>query len=1212
MQTLRQSLVVSELPRLTILYGTQTGTCEGFAKIVFSFAKARGFDKVTLCRMDQYDTSKLHDEDVVILMTSTFYNGEFPDNALALWKFLDMSEEATSRAKGKSLSNVRFAVFGLGNKKNAENFNRAARNLDARMADLGATRLLPLGLGDEYDPNGHESAFRPWIKALWSSLGVSSARMGLPVRARVEQVTGPQATQGAVTGATCPPDYKTVRIVSNELLTPPGYDREVHVVTFEGAGPYSLLDHILIQPQNPIDLVRRCAARLRLDLDQVVRVSGESVDVPPLVSVRALLEHYVDIGNVANRTFLEGMAAMATDRKQAEELDSLASDMLPGNQYAKISQKDIFSVVDALERFPSVPVTLSHLVSNVPTVVPRYYSICSSPLVAPSRPQVCFVLDTWTSPISGRVFKGLASNHLANLPPGSHVFGKISKGVLVLPEDPATPLVGVALGSGIGVLRGIVSDREAKRRGGGAVSKVLLYYGIRHRDKDYVFKDDLERWQRDGLVDVVLSCSHDQKEFITPATRVLEDVSRVARVFDDGGTYVYCGLGGSVPGIIEDAVRDALCEHRHVSDYIASEYVTQLKGKDRFLVEAYLKDADVENWLKEVSIRKGGRAEVEEAVPVAAQNANAKMFCFQCEQTFLGKGCTTVGVCGKSPELSAMMDLLVHRLKVLSWFLHHTRLVQVRIAADATLQGVDKSVLEEDAEANRFSLEGMFATLTNVNFDTARFVGYNTRVKELTRRAKGRYEEACRAVGEKPKVCPVAVEVNGETEGMGAQDMEDLFVRKGREVGVLGRFKSTKNDALVGLQEMLVYGLKGVCAYADHAYMFKYENAKIYEFLHEALAFLLGREARDVDKVLGMLMRCGECNLTTMDLLHNANATLGTQSPTQVPIKPVAGKCILVSGHDLMLLEQLVQQCSGKAVNVYTHGEMLPAHGYPKLRAYNNLVAHFGVGWQRQGVEFPHFPGSILMTTNCLTPPKDDYRGRLFTAGAVGWPHIPHVPGTDFAAVINRAMELPGFAETDREFSYGVVTAFPRVGSYSVGFGSETVISVADKVLEAVKKGDITRFYVIGGCDGYEGERSYFTDLARNLPPTSVVLTAGCGKYRVNHLEYATIGDTGIPRLLDMGQCNDSYSAVLIASALSKALNCTVHDLPVSIALSWFEQKAVAVLLSLLSLGLKNIRVGPQLPAFLRPSIVSVLNQKFGLMLVGDPHEDLKNMLAGC
>jgi len=1201
MHALRQSLTIGDLPRLTILYGTQTGTTEGFAKVVYSFAQARGFENVTLCRMDQYDATKLPGEDVVVLMTSTFYNGEFPDNAVGLWKHLSQS----GRPKDY-LSKVRYSVFGLGNKKNAENFNRASKSLDAKMLELGAQQLLPVGLGDEYDPNGHESAFRPWIKSLWTSLGVSAARMGLPKRVRVETC---QSADGAVTGPTCPPEFKHVKVVTNDLLTPAGYDREVRLITLEGTGDYSLLDHVLVQPQNKADVVERCGKRLGLDLSHVVKISGNVHDVPHLVSVRALLQYHLDIAGVATRTLLEGMAAMATNPKEAEELDTLASDMLPGNQYAKISNQDVFSVVDALERFPSVHVELAHLLSNVGAIVPRYYSLCSSPLVSPGRPQICFVLDTYRSPISGRVFQGLCSSFLANLPAGSEIFAKLSKGVLSLPSNTASPLLGVALGSGIGVLRGVLSDRQERKRRGEAVAKMRLYYGIRHHDKDFVFKSELERWAKEGLVDLVLSCSHDQKEFVTPATRIAEDVAGCLKVLEEGGTYVYCGLGGSVPGLIEEAVKDAYCEQYQVSDLGAGESIADLKAQGRFLVEAYSKDSDAENALKDVTLRQHGHSVVDEAVPVAAANANAKMFCFQCEQTFLGKGCTTVGVCGKTPEVAAMQDLLIHRVKVLAFFLHNARVLR-----SSSLPGgdIDPALLAEDVEANRFTLEGLFSTLTNVNFDQSRFVEYMDRVKTLTSRAKKTYEGLCSAKGEKPKICPVAVEVNGETDGLGQRDMEDLFVRKGKDVGVLGRFKSTKNDALVGLQEMLVYGLKGVCAYADHALMFKYEDAKIYEFVHEALAFLLTKDAKDVNNVLGMLMRCGETNLATMALLKSANGTLGDQTPAQVPIRPVPGKCILISGHDLMFLEKLLEQTKNKGVNVYTHGEMLPAHGYPKLRGYPHLVGHFGVGWQRQGVEFPHFPGSILMTTNCLTPPKDDYAGRLFTGGAVGWPNIPHVPGTDFSAVIQRALDLPGFSDSDKEFGYGYVAAFPKVPSYTVGFGAELVISLADKVLDAVKKGDITRFYVIGGCDGYEGERSYFTDLAKSLPPTSVVLTAGCGKYRVNHLQYSTIGDTGIPRLLDLGQCNDSYSAVLIASALAQALGCTVHDLPVSICLSWFEQKAIAVLLSLLSLGLKNIRVGPQLPAFLRPSVVGVLNQKFGLMLVGDPAEDLKGMLAGC
>jgi len=578
------------------------------------------------------------------------------------------------------------------------------------------------------------------------------------------------------------------------------------------------------------------------------------------------------------------------------------------------------------------------------------------------------------------------------------------------------------------------------------------------------------------------------------------------------------------------------------------------------------------------------------------------MFCFQCEQTDKGQGCTTIGVCGKTPEVAALQDLLVFNLKQLSWYAHGLRLL-----------GSSEDPASEYPEANRFTLYAMFSTLTNVNFDSVRMVEEILACKRMSVELRSRYHALCRKLGKSPADCPVPLDpVPSDAASANRKVLEDTWVQQGASVGLLPKFRGADADAqaLVGAQELLVYGLKGVCAYADHALMQHYEDGRIFAFVHEALAFLMTPEARDLGKVLGMALKCGEVNLLTMEILHKANTTYGQQSPHKVPVTPVPGKCILVSGHELTFLEELLKQTEGKGVNVYTHGEMLPAHGYPNLRKYPHLVGHFGLAWQRQAVDFGHFPGAVLMTTNCLTPPKPKYRNKIFTAGAVGWPGIPHLPVNDYSAVIAKALELPGFKPEDKEFSYPPGDGVEKVPSFDVGFGHEVVLSLADKILDAVKSGEITRFYVIGGCDGFEGERNYFTELGKKLPPTSVVLTAGCGKYRINHLDFKTVGSSGIPRLLDLGQCNDSYSAIQIALGLAKALNCGVNDLPLSIVLSWFEQKAVAVLLTLLSLGIRGIRIGPRLPAFIKPPVLKVLSEKFDLKLVDDPDRDLAQMLG--
>ena len=445
----------------------------------------------------------------------------------------------------------------------------------------------------------------------------------------------------------------------------------------------------------------------------------------------------------------------------------------------------------------------------------------------------------------------------------------------------------------------------------------------------------------------------------------------------------------------------------------------------------------------------------------------------------------------------------------------------------------------------------------------------------------------------------------------------DALISLGRSVGVLTRFTEEGTQSASCMAEMLMYGLKGVAAYTDHSLMNGKESPEVYEYMHRALAFLVDPSLwSDLGAGLDLCLECGKINVVSTAMLYNSNATLGVPSPDVVPIKPVPGKCILISGHDLIMTEALLKACTPHGIKVYTHGELLPAHSYPKLREYGVLAGHFGGAWMRQSIEFPHFPGPVLMTTNCLTEPHESYRDTIFTAGAVGWEGVKHL-GDDMSTlnlepIVKAALASKGFTAEDKEFSYPDPVGQKRAATYTVGFGHETILGAAGTIIEEIKKGNITRFFLIGGCDGFEGQRSYYTDLVKNIPKTGVVLTLGCGKFRVNHLaeELGTIGDTGIPRILDMGQCNDSYSAIQVALALAKALDCEVSDLPLTIALSWFEQKAVAVLLSCLHLGLKPLHLGPTLPAFVTPEILDVLVNKFGVQPTGDALADMKKMTA--
>eukprot|EP00331_Platyophrya_macrostoma_P008368 CAMPEP_0176425890 /NCGR_PEP_ID=MMETSP0127-20121128/11636_1 /TAXON_ID=938130 /ORGANISM="Platyophrya macrostoma, Strain WH" /LENGTH=676 /DNA_ID=CAMNT_0017807093 /DNA_START=85 /DNA_END=2115 /DNA_ORIENTATION=+ len=574
---------------------------------------------------------------------------------------------------------------------------------------------------------------------------------------------------------------------------------------------------------------------------------------------------------------------------------------------------------------------------------------------------------------------------------------------------------------------------------------------------------------------------------------------------------------------------------------------------------------------------------------LAARMGDCAMFCMQCEQTSQGRGCNKVGVCGKTPRVAALQDLTINSLKALGFYAHELR----------ELGAVSDKV-------NRFTLYALFSTLTNVNFDEQRFVQILRELQTLTATAKSDYEALCASRGVSAK----APAVSALPEPL---PNVDGLVELGRAVGVLKRFGDATTQSAAGVSEMLVYGIKGIAAYADHSLMNRRELPEIYAFIHKVLAFMTTPDQYDLGKGLALALEAGSINVKTMGLLYESNSTLGVPTPTAVPVKPRPGKAILVSGHDLIILKGLLEATEPLGIDVYTHGEMLPAHSYPLLKKHANLCGHYGGAWMRQGVEFPHFPGPVLMTTNCITEPGETYKARIFTAGAVGWSGVEHIGNTmediRFDAVIRAAQEARGFG-AEKEFGYADPVGMRRPASLTVGFGHETILSVAPTIIEEIKKGNITRFFVVGGCDGYEGERSYYTELVEKLPPTAVVLTVGCGKFRFNHMDLGTIGATGIPRILDMGQCNDSFSVVQVALALAKALNCEVSDLPVSIVLSWFEQKAIAVLLSCLSLGLKPIHIGPALPAFITPEVLQVLVKDFGVTPLGDAADDAKKMCA--
>jgi len=546
------------------------------------------------------------------------------------------------------------------------------------------------------------------------------------------------------------------------------------------------------------------------------------------------------------------------------------------------------------------------------------------------------------------------------------------------------------------------------------------------------------------------------------------------------------------------------------------------------------------------------------------------MFCYQCEQTSQGQGCQTIGVCGKDENTATLQDLLIHALKGVSQYAHRAR--QLGAA---------------DAEIDAFTIEAIFATLTNVNFDADRVAELVYRAAGMRDRARALYTEAAAKAGVVVQTLsgPAAWQPAAEREALLAQGREQLipaaFLAEGKEI---------KN-----LEELVVYGLKGVAAYEYHAQALGSSSPAAAAAIYALLSALT--EPHTAEELLGLALKVGELNYSVIEQLDKAHTeTFGDPVPAPVRLHPLAGKAILVSGHDLHDLYQLLVQTEGLGINIYTHGEMLPAHGYPKLKAFKHLAGNYGGAWIDQAEDFDAFPGAVLMTSNCIQQPKPSYKARLFTAGAVAWPGVVHIAGTDFAPVIAAALDAPGFSEDG------------PAESITTGFGHNAVLGVAGTVIDAVKSGALRLFFLIGGCDGARSGRSYYTELAEQVPQDCVILTLACGKYRFNKQEFGTLG--GLPRLLDLGQCNDAYSALKIAQALAAAFECGVNDLPLSLVLSWYEQKAVAILLTLLWMGIRNIRIGPTLPAFLSPAVLKLLNETYNLMPITTPEEDLAAMLG--
>ena len=534
------------------------------------------------------------------------------------------------------------------------------------------------------------------------------------------------------------------------------------------------------------------------------------------------------------------------------------------------------------------------------------------------------------------------------------------------------------------------------------------------------------------------------------------------------------------------------------------------------------------------------------------KNMENKMFCYQCEQTAGCTGCTgNTGVCGKSANTARLQDELTGAL----------------IGLARATEGNEQLVTEE---MNQLVLEGLFTTITNVNFND-----------ETLKLLIDKIEDT------KKKLVPNCFTCSDSCGRNNNFDMSTLW---------------TTDEDIRSLKSLILFGIRGMAAYAYHASVLGYTDETISKFFYKAL-FAIGMKDWGMDKLLPIVLEVGKVNLRCMELLDQANTTTyGTPVPTTVPLTIEKGPFIIITGHDLKDLQLLLEQTKDKGINIYTHGEMLPAHAYPELKKYSHLKGNFGTAWQNQQKEFDNIPGAILYTTNCLMPVKPSYADRVFTTEVVSYPEIVHIgEEKDFTPVIEKVLALGGYTKDQH------MTGINGGIQVTTGFSHGTVLSVADQVIEAVKNGDIKHFFLVGGCDGARVGRNYYTEFVKQSPADSIILTLACGKYRFNDLDLGTIG--GLPRIMDMGQCNDAYSAIKVAIALAEAFECDVNELPLSMVLSWYEQKAVCILLTLLYLGIKNIHIGPTLPAFISPNVLNFLVENYGLSPIGTPEEDIKKLL---
>jgi hydroxylamine reductase len=538
------------------------------------------------------------------------------------------------------------------------------------------------------------------------------------------------------------------------------------------------------------------------------------------------------------------------------------------------------------------------------------------------------------------------------------------------------------------------------------------------------------------------------------------------------------------------------------------------------------------------------------------------MFCYQCEETTKETACTVKGVCGKSADVAALEDLLIELVKKISSPAHSL---------------TESGYIDE--KVNSFVLKALFTTVTNVNFNESSLQDYLFEAQAVLNQLKLECKNR---------------QIDYQNTADLPNSLEDL-ISLANETSIEFRIEQNGED-ITSLQEMLIYGIKGMAAYAHHAEMLGYIDNDVSNYIYKAMSYI-ALPIQNSEKLIDLNMECGAHTVTVMALLDKAHTdTYGHPVPTAVHKGGLQGKAILVSGHDLKVLEELLIQTENSGINIYTHSEMLPAHGYPELKKYKHLAGNYGSAWHNQKEEFKAFPGPIVMTSNCIQKPSKKYIDRIYTCGPVSWPEVKHIDGYDFSEVKAKALSCDGYLQDETN------------GELTVGFAHNAVLGVADKIVDAVKSGAIKHFFLVGGCDGHKSSRQYYTDFTTETPDDSVILTLGCAKFRFNDIEHGSIG--GIPRLLDLGQCNDAFSAVKIATALANAFDCSINDLPLTLNISWYEQKAVCILLALLHLGIKNIKLGPTLPAFISPGVLDFLVENFNISGISDAKQDLEEALA--